>query len=62
MKTKTFFVCQNCGAQSPRWGGKCPSCESWNTMAEETIVPLTDKRSRLLSEAGPVLLSDVLTQ
>ena len=31
-------------------------------MAEETIVPLTDKRSRLLSEAGPVLLSDVLTQ
>src|SRR3989338_72081 len=62
MKTKTFFVCQNCGAQSPRWGGKCPSCESWNTMAEETIVPLTDKRSRLLSEAGPVLLSDVLTK
>jgi DNA repair protein RadA/Sms len=36
--SKTTFVCQNCGAVSPRWAGKCPSCEEWNTLAEETDV------------------------
>ncbi len=32
---KTTFVCQNCGAFSPRWAGKCPSCGEWNTLTEE---------------------------
>jgi DNA repair protein RadA/Sms len=34
--SKTTFVCQNCGATSPRWQGKCPSCGEWNTLTEET--------------------------
>jgi DNA repair protein RadA/Sms len=34
--SKTTFVCQNCGAASPRWQGKCPSCGEWNTLTEET--------------------------
>jgi len=33
--SKTTFVCQNCGAASPRWQGKCPSCGEWNTLTEE---------------------------
>jgi DNA repair protein RadA/Sms len=39
--SKTTFVCQNCGAASPRWQGKCPSCGEWNTLTEEAdaIVP-----------------------
>ncbi len=36
-KVKTTFYCQNCGAQSPKWVGKCPSCESWNTYVEEVV-------------------------
>ncbi|MCX6234846.1 MAG: DNA repair protein RadA [Bacteroidetes bacterium] len=36
-KTKTAFFCQNCGAQSTRWIGKCPSCNEWNTYVEEII-------------------------
>ena len=36
-KTKTAYVCTECGYDSPKWYGKCPSCGSWNTMAEETI-------------------------
>jgi DNA repair protein RadA/Sms len=32
---KSTFVCQSCGAVSPRWAGKCPSCGEWNTLAEE---------------------------
>ena len=36
-KTKTTFFCQNCGAQSSKWIGKCPSCGEWNTYVEEVI-------------------------
>lgn len=36
-KSKTTFFCQNCGAQSSKWIGKCPSCQEWNTYAEEVI-------------------------
>jgi DNA repair protein RadA/Sms len=36
-KFKTTFFCQNCGAQSPKWMGKCNSCGSWNTYVEEVV-------------------------
>ncbi len=35
MKTKTKFVCGECGYESLKWLGKCPSCNNWNTFAEE---------------------------
>lgn len=34
-KTKSIFVCQACGGESPRWLGQCPSCGDWNTLVEE---------------------------
>lgn len=34
-KSKTIFVCQSCGAQSPKWVGKCASCGTWNSYVEE---------------------------
>lgn len=37
MKTKTVYICSECGYQSPKWLGKCTSCGSWNTMEEETV-------------------------
>ncbi len=37
-KLKTTFACQNCGAQSPKWVGRCPSCGEWNTYIEEVLV------------------------
>ena len=36
-KEKTVFVCRECGFDSPKWSGKCPSCGMWNTMIEKTI-------------------------
>ena len=36
-RLKTVYICQNCGFQSPKWMGKCPSCGEWNTLAEEVI-------------------------
>src|ERR1700678_558147 len=36
-KIKTAFFCSNCGYESAKWLGKCPSCEQWNTFVEEVI-------------------------
>ncbi|MCD6201044.1 MAG: hypothetical protein J7K46_04460, partial [Bacteroidales bacterium] len=36
-KSKTVWVCQNCGAESPKWIGRCPVCGEWNTYVEEII-------------------------
>ncbi len=63
-KVKTVFVCQTCGSQAPRWVGKCPNCEAWNTYVEESQVKVDDSqkmRVRLAaaSAIAPVLLKDV---
>lgn len=36
-KVKSAFFCQNCGHETPKWLGKCPSCNEWNTFVEEII-------------------------
>ena len=36
-KIRTMFFCQNCGQQSPKWLGRCPSCGEWNRFVEEEI-------------------------
>lgn len=38
-KTKTVFVCGNCGMEYPKWYGQCPSCRQWNTLKETVSVP-----------------------
>ncbi len=40
-KSKSIYICQQCGAQSPKWLGKCPSCGEWNTYVEEILQPET---------------------
>lgn len=50
-KTKTVFYCQSCGAQSPKWIGRCPSCGEWNTYVEE-LVQKEDKRQGWQSTTG----------
>jgi DNA repair protein RadA/Sms len=36
---KAVFVCQECGAQSPKWLGRCPECNAWNSLVEEAAGP-----------------------
>ena len=43
-KNKTVYVCQNCGAESSKWIGKCPACKEWNTYHEE-IIPASDNKN-----------------
>jgi DNA repair protein RadA/Sms len=37
VQTKSIYTCQNCGAQSAKWIGKCPACNEWNTYVEEVV-------------------------
>ena len=39
MKPRTVFACQQCGAQSQKWLGRCPDCGAWNSFAEERVGP-----------------------
>ena len=36
-KDKTVYVCNQCGAESPKWIGKCPACGAWNTYVEQIV-------------------------
>ncbi len=53
------FVCQSCGAASPRWSGRCPACGEWNSLAEEASAasPLDAKAKRRPRSAGVALES-----
>jgi DNA repair protein RadA/Sms len=59
-KAKTVYVCQACGSQSPRWMGKCPDCNAWNTMVEEQMEKTRDiGAAKRGSAAEPLLLGDI---
>lgn len=46
-KKKTVFMCQECGTESPKYLGRCPSCGQWNTFVEEKVQDQNDNRSRV---------------
>ena len=54
MKLKTVYICSECGAQSPKWLGKCPHCGKWNTLVEEVVdtAPEETKAPRRASMAA----------
>jgi DNA repair protein RadA/Sms len=63
-KIKSAYFCQHCGYQSPKWLGKCPSCNEWNTFVEEVIQKEKDSLlagSSLISKKSPAprLISEV---
>jgi len=61
-KVKSAFFCQNCGHEAPKWLGKCPSCNEWNTFVEEIIekqVPQVVAFSKSNSAATPLSLKDI---
>lgn len=65
MKQKTIFLCSDCGYESPKWYGKCPSCGAWNTLSEYKVKPETATRGVLAADHRgtgqnkPTLLSDI---
>lgn len=61
MKQKTIFTCQKCGCQSPKWLGKCPDCNAWNSMAEE-VIGKTALAGAVGERSRPVPICDVPAQ
>ena len=62
IKTRTIFTCQNCGAQSPKWIGRCPDCDSWSSFVEEATLPEKSRFEVSDSQSPPILLKSVDTK
>lgn len=58
-KEKTLFVCSECGYESARWLGQCPSCKAWNTLEETEPVNLPAGAVNINEGEKPVLLKEV---
>lgn len=56
---QSVFFCQECGAQSSKWAGQCPSCKAWNTMVEEVLDKATIKTMKNVADVHPTALVDV---
>ncbi len=64
-KIKSVYVCSECGYESPKWYGKCPGCENWNTMNEEIKESVKSagavSKRRVSSYSKPVLINEIST-
>ena len=49
MKTKTIYICNECGYQTPKWMGKCPSCGAWSTLIETLV---NEEKSKTASQCN----------
>ena len=61
-KGKSVFRCTECGADQPKWGGKCDACGAWNSLIEEPVgrtVGRSDRKARLQTDSQAVRLSDI---
>ncbi len=61
VKQKTAWFCTACGADSPKWSGRCPYCGEWNTMVEEKIsAPAASPLSSNRTKAVPRAVNDIV--
>ena len=65
-KEKTVFVCSACGYETPRWMGKCPGCNAWNTLEEQApqatqqaAIPVKANKQRPGTGASAMRLSEI---
>ena len=59
MKPKAVFVCQSCGAQSPKWMGRCSACGEWNTLVEEVEEAAPSSETAAFPVSEPVLYREI---
>ena len=62
-KTRSIYVCSECGYETPRWLGRCPDCGSWNTLTEQQAAPAEEAKPKLKRAPGqggePTLIGDI---
>lgn len=64
-KIKSAYFCQNCGYENPKWLGKCPSCNEWNTFVEERVVKGAKEVAAFSTTTGkakPIAIDKVIKQ
>ncbi len=61
IRTRSKFVCQACGYETPKWLGRCPECNEWGTLQEEVIVQTRSSAvgSKTATPAAPVKLQEI---
>ena len=60
-KVSNIFVCNECGYETPKWLGKCPACNSWNTFFEQKVVKEKGKSSEIKTKsATPTTLNSIV--
>lgn len=60
----TVFFCQECGYESSKWAGQCPSCKAWNTFVEEPVVKKANGKTvaKSLTELKPLTIDEIETK
>ena len=65
-KVKSVYICSDCGYESPKWYGKCPSCGEWNTMSEELVSKQSSasvKATKSISSySSPLKITEITTE
>ncbi len=62
-KDKSVFVCNSCGYESPKWLGKCPACNEWNTFYEEKLAKsASSNKYEKKKEVKPLMLNELVGQ
>ncbi|MEW5892102.1 MAG: DNA repair protein RadA [Pseudomonadota bacterium] len=61
-KTSTVYVCSQCGGQSSKWQGQCPSCLAWNTLSETAVEARSRRFQPLAANDSVVRLAQVQTR
>ena len=61
-KSKTVFVCSECGNESSKWLGKCPACNSWNTFYEQKIIESKNKDKAEKETSTPQKLNSYIAK
>ena len=60
-KTKTVYICNECGYESAKWLGKCPSCNNWNTLEEQVVSSVKGATYSVVTSAAATPLSKIST-
>ena len=60
-KDKTIYTCTECGGSSPKWLGKCPDCNAWNTLIESVAESTSPVKNRYNQRQGLTKASEVIT-
>ncbi|MDE0470886.1 MAG: DNA repair protein RadA [Ekhidna sp.] len=61
-KAKTVYFCQNCGAESAKWVGRCPSCGEWNTYLEESASKTSSNMNFPGEKSKPINIKEAVTE